>query len=401
MIAEQADTRFPMGASLVPAELSRDPYPALQQLQATEPVSWVPALDMWYVTRYEDCRQVLLDDDTFTTVSPHSLIEATFGQQVLSSDGSLHRRFKTALRGGFLRRTVRSTIEPRIKNLADTLVNEFAGQGACELRASFASRLPVQTMLALFGLPLSEELRLRAWYDRFERALANFERDERVARAARIAVAEFHAFLCEYMLTFASCPGEGLLSMLVNAPEEQKLNDDEIRRNVSIIFFGGISTVEALILNTVYALDLHPEARARVVADTSLLPAAIDETMRWLSPVQSATRHVTRETELHGVRLRPGETVNCMLAAANRDPRVFAAPERFDIDRPKAGRHLGFAMGPHHCLGFHLAQAEARIALEVICSRLADWHIDPAVRCAPEGYEFRQPGRLQLRWSAG
>ena len=397
----QADQRFPVGASLVPEELSRDPYTAFRQLQAEEPVSWVPALGMWYVTRHEDCRRVLLDDDSFTTVSPHSLIQATFGQQVLSSDGSLHNRYKNALRKSFLPPALRGTIEPQIEALTNTLVNDFAGQGACELRASFASRLPVQTMLALFGLPLSEEPLLRAWYDDFERALANFERDDGVARAATGAVAEFHAFLRDYMCRFASRPAEGLLSMLVNAPAEQRLEDDEIRRNVSIIFFGGISTVEALILNTVYALDLHPEARARVVADTSLLPAAIEETMRWLSPVQSATRHVTREIELHGVRLRPGETVNCMLAAANRDPRVFPAPEHFNIDRPKAGQHLGFAMGPHHCLGFHLARAEARIALEVICSRLADWRIDPAVRCAPEGYEFRQPGRLQLRWSAG
>ena len=399
MTPAQADTRFPVGASLVPAALSRDPYPVFRRLQAEEPVSWVPALGMWYVTRHEDCRRVLLDDDAFTTVSPHSLIQATFGQQVLSSDGSLHSRYKSAVRKGFLPGALRSTVEPRIEVLARALVDEFAGQGACELRASFASRLPVQTMLVLVGLPLSEEPRLRAWYDRFERALANFERDDGVARAATAAVAEFHAFLADYMHAFAAQPGEGLLSLLVNAPAGQRLEDDEIRRNVSIIFFGGISTVEALMLNTLYALDLHPEARARVVADPALLPAAIDETMRWLSPVQSATRHVTREVELHGVRLQPGDTVNCMLAAANRDPRVFAAPERFDIDRPEAGQHLGFAVGPHHCLGFHLARAEARIALEVICSRLADWRIEPAARCAPEGYEFRQPARLPLCWT--
>lgn len=365
---------------------------------ASEPLSWVAPLGMWYVTRHEDCRRILLDDESFTTVSPHSLIQATFGEQVLSSDGPDHTRYKSAVRKAFMPGAIRRGIEPRIRGLAEDLIGRFATRGQCELRGDLASRLPVQTILALFGLPLEEESNLRRWYDAFEAALANFEGRDAVRREAAEAVGAFHALLDRYLAQARRQPHEGLLSDLANAQGDQRLTDDEIRRNVSIIFFGGISTVEALILNTLHALDLHADIRHRVQADPALLPAAIDETMRWLSPVQSATRHLTCDVELHGETLRAGEVVNCMLAAANRDPGVFRDPDVYDIDRQDLSHHLGFAVGPHHCLGFHLARAEARIALAVLFERCADWRIDPRTRCEPEGFEFRQPRRMPLLW---
>src|SRR6185312_15054856 len=238
-----------------------------------------------------------------------------------------------------------------------------------EMRSAFAARLPVQTILRVFGMPLEAEAHFRKWYDSFEAALANFTGAQEIRLAARANVEQCHEYLGRTMQECAAMgERDSLLGTLVNAPGSARLCDDEIRRNMLIIFFGGISTVEAVILNSLWALFTHPETLARVRNNPSLIVRAVEETLRWRSPVQSATRHVV-ETTLYGdIEFAAGDTVNCMLGAANRDEALFADPDRFDIDRPNVQRHLGFATGTHSCLGFQLAKAEARIALQVLLS---------------------------------
>jgi cytochrome P450 len=187
--------------------------------------------------------------------------------------------------------------------------------------------------------------------------------------------------------------------MLVNAPAGRSLTDAEIRRNISIIFFGGISTVEALILNSLWALLQHPETLQRVRATAALLPKVVEETIRWLGPVQSATRHAINDCTYRNVRFTARDAVNCMLAAANRDPSVFPAPERFDIDRNNLHRHLGFATGTHACLGLHLARATGRIALEHLLAELPGLRLDCEKSPPPSGYEFRQPRSMWVSWN--
>ena len=151
-------------------------------------------------------------------------------------------------------------------------------------------------------------------------------------------------------------------------------------------------------LNALYALSLHPETLERVCRDAALIPKALNETVRWLGPVQSATRHVARELKLHGVVFHAGDTVNCMLGAANHDPAMFDDPEEFDIDRGNVQRQIGFAVGPHHCLGSRLARAEARIALEQVFARLPGFRLDLRRVDGPQGYEFRQPLSAMAVW---
>lgn len=140
---------------------------------------------------------------------------------------------------------------------------------------------------------------------------------------------------------------------------------------------------------------------ARVQRDPAMLPQAIEETMRWLSPVQSATRHVTEAFEWQGIEFSADEAVNCMLGAANRDPSVFSNPDRFDIDRENSRRHLGFATGAHACLGSHLAKTEVRIGLATVLSTLQNVSVDRTHSESPRGYEFRQPRKLTLSWDPG
>ncbi len=390
---------FPLGASIRLDALDVDPYPIFEQLRIAEPVTWVADLGMWYATRHADVREILLDASRFTTAWEDSTIFDTFGSHMLTTEGAVHDRYRMSALQAFMPANIRGKLEPAITLASEELISRFRGQGAADLRAAYASRLPVQSILLTFGMPLEGEFLMRRWYDSFERALANFSGDPLVKADARRNLTEFHAYLDKAMEEARSRGGrETLLEALVNAPGDTRLGDEEIRRNMSIIFFGGISTVEALLLNSLWALFEHPGELDRVRQNPGLVPQVLEETMRWMSPVQSATRHVIRDTEVAGVRLKAGDTVNCMLGSANRDPAVFAEPERFSIDRADVGRHIGFAVGPHMCLGFRLAKAEARIGLTHLLEQLPGMRIDPLQSSPPTGYEFRQPSRLTVTW---
>jgi cytochrome P450 len=398
MRKEDRAAAFPLGASLSVERLQREPYPVFAELREREPVSWIDALGVWFVTRHSDVLGVIGNPNTFSNKSSHSLIFETFGEQMLSIEGATHRRYKSKMRPPFIPRSVRQSLEPAIEPIVNRLIGDFASDGHTELRASFASRLPIRMMLEVFGLPLETEISLRKWYDSFEAALSNFEHDPAIKVVARDNVDEFKQLLQDQMNRVRETPDASLLSTLVNSAEEDRLSDEEIKRNSLIVFFGGISTVEALILNTLWSLIVHPESLDAVQRDKNLIPIAIEETLRWRSPVQSATRHVTESCGFKGVYFEKGDVVNCMLGAANRDPDVFESPEAFDIHRPNLNDHLGFATGLHFCLGFHLARTEARIAIEQLLHRLPGLQLACGESVTPVGYEFHQPNALPLTW---
>jgi len=393
---------FPIGAAIELDALNADPFPTYAKLRESEPVSYVAALGIYWVTRYDDVRTIMEDDENFVVGTEASLVYDTFGEHMMTVEDPLHAHYKRAHQASFQPPAIRRSLEPRIRVHAHKLIDEFAAEGEVELRTAFASRLPILTMLSLFGLGLDEEATLRRLYDSFERALSNFTWDESIRKDGKQSAVGFHTLVQSYLDRMRadanSRPAGSLLASLLEADEDRALSDEAIRLNAGIVFFGGISTVEALIMNTIYALSAHPSALEEVTRDPSLLPKAVNETIRWLGPVQSATRHVANETHALGHTFYPGDTVNCMLGAANRDPSVFEHPDAFELHRDNAQRHVGFATGPHHCLGSHLARAEARIALEELFDRLPGFRFDLDRVQEPTGYEFRQPQSAIAVW---
>jgi cytochrome P450 len=379
--------------------LSDDPYPFYAALRHQAPVAWIPALGMWMVTRYADVRELLLDSETFVTGTEASLIHQTFGEQMLACEGKRHSRLRQPwLNGAFmpvgLGEALRVSLDTRIAQLLDPIVP----QGRVEFRQAFAARLPVLVMLDLFGLPARAETQVRDWYDRFELALSSHVGQVDIRRATDEALQGFHALVqTQIDACREGCGRESLLQAFVDQPAETRLADDEIHRNALIMFFGGISTVEAVILNMLWALLRHPPAMRRALDDRGLLDAAFDETMRWIAPAQSATRHTTRSCQIAGVTIPAGATVNGMLGSANRDEAIFEAPDVFYLDRPNARQRLGFAAGPHFCLCRHLARAGALAALNGLLDRTKSLRLAAPVS-HPRGHEFRQPPMLWLAW---
>ncbi len=382
-------------AGLTFAELSVDPYPAYAALRSGPPAIFAPRLGLWLVTGHDEIREVLLDAARFVVGTSDSLLFDTFGEHMLTTDGDRHRAYRDAqMQAAFMPRAVRANLGEAIARRVQTLVDAFVTEGGGDLRHAVAARLPVQVMLNLFGLPQADEALFRGWYDGFEAALANHGRDPAVRARAAAHVSDFHAYFQQRIEAARHAPGSALLDTWLAAPDESRLDDAGLRRNALIVFFGGISTVEALTLNTLWALLRHPEALAQVQADPAQLEPALEETLRWLPPVQAAMRHTLEPVEFRGVRLPAGASVNCLLAAGNRDARVFEDAEAFRLDRLNARRHLAFAVGPHHCIGQHLARAEATAVLSALLLRAPALTLAEPVE--PEGHEFRQPRSLRL-----
>jgi len=390
--------QYPLGASITLEDMNVDPYPIYSRLRESEPITWSDAYNMYLATRYEDVQAILRDTENFVVGTEHSTIMDTFGEHMLTTEGEQHDTYKKPLLPTFRPGSIRALMEQAIRSHCNELIDGFASGGKVELRSAFASRLPIKTVLSLFGLSQQDETLLRGWYDAFEKALANFTWDPEIRAHAKKQVAAFHDYLQVQIDNKRQAPDGLLLDQMLSISEPRSLTDEEVRRNASIIFFGGISTVEALTLNAVYTLGHHPQAQQQLLTKPELMPQLLDEVVRFTGPVQSASRHVVKEVSIGGVNFQPGDTVNCMLASANRDATVFTNPDTFDFTRPELRKHVGFAIGSHNCLGSHLAKAEAGMAVEILLARCPGLHLDPDHPAEVRGYEFRQPRALPLCW---
>ncbi len=389
--------RFPQGSRVRLEALSRDPYPALKVLQEQEPVSWVSELQAWFVTRRADCLAILLDSTTFSVASAASLLEDTLGQTMLSTDGARQRQLRQPFNGPFAPKGVQSHMAAPIAAYVHDLVDGFSAMGQADLKTAFADRLALWTVMTVLGLPIHDFPTVRGWFTDIAHALGNFARDPQVRERGRVAAAAFGAYAVPHPGRLKSDPDGSILAAVASSGE---LSDEEILAAARVIIFGGLETTAAMLANTIWALLSHPTHLEAVRSNPDLLTRAGEEALRWEPPVQSCTRFVNRPVIVGGVDLAPGEMVQCMVGAANRDPEHFTDPELFDLWRANARDHLSFATGKHFCLGAALARLEGEIGLRILFERLPGLRLDPTRPSNPRGHEFRSPPTLHVRWDA-
>ena len=392
--------RFPLGARVRLADLAVDPYPIFAELREAEPVTWVPEIERWFLTRRDDMLAVLRDPDLFTTDAP-STVRDMFGVHMMTTEGPAQIRYKRKCLPPFHASRLKTASLPplvaEVERRVATLRSEGGRTG--EVRTGLARPVALHSVLSVLGIPLTETERVNEWYEHFARALANFAGDPAVRAAGKGAADAFGRALEPLLDELARDRDGSLLSDLV-CDHVDPLTAEEIRANSLIILFGGIETTEAMIANAVWALLSHPEQIETARASPAALDLAIEETLRWEPAVQSAARHATRDTAIRGVRIAEGEVVHCMLGSANRDPAHFEDPDRFDVTRTNAGDHLSFAVGRHFCLGAPLARLETRVVLETLWTRCPGLRLDPDRRAPPYGYEFRKPQTVWVEWTA-
>ncbi|WP_328773586.1 cytochrome P450 [Streptomyces sp. NBC_00286] len=383
---------FPLGAATTLAELARDPHPRLALLRAHEPVSWLPELDGWLVTRRDLALSVMRDAATFTVDDPRFSTAQVVGPSMLSLDGDQHTRHRETFTSAFRPRTVRDGFASFIERETDRLITTLQPTGAVELRRAFAGPLAVAVVTEALGLVGTTPVTVLSWYDSIVRSVSAITAGHEVEPAGAAAYARLRAAV------EATVADGGGSSLLVSAAGRLAL--PEVASNAAVLMFGGIETTEAMINNALLLLLRHPDQLAPVRADFDLLDGAIEESLRLEPGAAVVDRYATRDIVLGPAAIRRGDLVTVSLTGANRDPAVFPDPDRFDVRRENARLQLAFAHGPHYCLAAHLARLETRIALQRLLERLPALRLDPDRPATPHGLVFRKPPTLHVLWDS-
>jgi cytochrome P450 len=376
---------------LADASYSQDPYPVLAAIRDEAPLYWSERWGVWIATRYADIDELLKQPGTYSNAGRFSAyldqlpadaapyvepLRRHYASGMLQSDPPEHSHLRPLINKAFTPRVVAGSAE-RIGTVVDELIDGFRDRGSADLLHEFAYPLPAIVISELMGVPTDDRAQLIELSDgvvaiqRSGRAAV----DEHLVRSAEsiVALEDYFRALCEER---RRQPGDDLITALVEAEEAgDKLSPDELISMCATLLIAGHETTRNLIANGMLLLLQRPDDLERVRSDEALLVSAIEEMLRFESPIQRGWRRIAADTERHGVQLQAGQLIYLMLGAANRDPAVFPEPDRFDIER-QPNRHLAFGKGVHFCVGAPLSRLEAKIALPALLSlpglRLAD-----------------------------
>jgi cytochrome P450 len=382
------------------------------RMRADDPVFRQAGMDgvtpMWYVTRAAEVEQVLMDSRIYARdparispefaamfQTPDERIRAITDNHMLNYDGEDHRRLRTLVSKAFSPKVIES-LRPRVEAIADSLLDAVAERGEMDLIEAYAFPLPITVIAELLGVPTDRRRDFRIWSDAFVRPTMT---PEEWAESATLLRA-FAAYMAELVAERRQAPREDLISRLIQAEEQgDRLSESELFSMIALLIVAGHETTVSLIGNAALALLQHPQALAELRAEPARVPAAIEELLRYDSPVERAlNRFVTQDTTLAGKRLRRGDMVIAVLGSANHDAARFDRPATLDIHREM--QHMAFGKGIHYCLGAPLARLEATVAIQTLLKRLPGLQLaaDPASLRWRDVPLFRSLSSLPVRW---
>ncbi|MPY99919.1 MAG: cytochrome P450 [Actinophytocola sp.] len=377
-----------------------DPYPQYARLREQAPAYQHP-LGFWILTRYGDVAALLksgnsVDDDNLAEGPMRDLVRSTYqhdgpqlrGSSMLDRDPPDHTRLRRLVAKAFTVRAIEG-LRPRIAELVDAMLDDVAGAGEFDLIEALAFPLPFAVITEMLGMPDVDTVRLRELTGTVVRSLEPVVDPELMARI-QAADAELAEVAAEAIAWKRRNPGDDLLTALIEAEEDgDQLTDEDLIAQVALLYVAGHETTVNLIGNGVHALLRHPSQHARLCAEPGLATTAVEEMLRYDSPVQSSRRITLAPHRVGDVEIPEGAFVNASLASANRDAAFWGDDaDELRIDRGGARRNVSFGAGPHHCLGAALARLEGAVALERLVTRL------PGLELAGE---VRWNGRINLR----
>ncbi len=370
---------------LLDPEVLANPYPLYHELRRSDPVHWDPFLHAWVVTRYEDVLRVLREFSARRTPSPEQLsnmglsglnpIAKVMVKQMLFLDPPEHTRIRALASAAFTPQRV-EVLRSHIRDVVRTLLKTIQPNGRIDVIADLAEPLPCIITAEMLGVPVEDHRQLKSWSQDFAEMLGNFQHNPdhvpRILKTTEAMTAYFRS-----AMRMDKLRPDGLVAALMNAEVNgDRLTEDEVIANCIVTMVGGQETTTNLIGNGVLSLLQNPDQLAKLRADLSLIPFAVEELLRYESPSQHTGRLAPEDTELGGKHIRKRQAVMAVMAAANRDPARFPDPDRLDIAR-KDNRHVAFGWGAHFCFGAPLARIEGQIAFEELVREFPQWSLEP------------------------
>ncbi len=393
-------------------EVLADPYPLYRRLRTEDPVHWDPFLHAWVVTRYADVAAVLQRCSAKRMPTPEQLdllglselnpIAQVLVRQMIFMDAPAHTRLRALCASAFTPARA-AALRSHIQDIADRLIDSVECRGRMDVIADFADLLPATVTAELMGVPVEDCEQLKSWSKDFSEMLGNFQHNPgRVAHMLKI-VEEMTAYYRDRIREQEREPREGVVHALMTAEiDGDRLSEEEVIANCIITMTGGQETTTNLIGNGLLALFRNPDQlnRLRTEPEPSLMASAVEELLRYESPIQHTGRLAPVDMELGGKQIRKRHAVLAVIGAANRDPDRFTNPDRLDLARPD-NRHLAFGWAAHYCFGAPLARVEGQVALSTLLRRLRHLALEPVPLVWRRNMAFRGLEALPVTFEPG
>jgi cytochrome P450 len=380
----------------------RDPYPDFARLREQSPVlRQDPVFDgsppSYLLYRHADVSKTLRDDQTFSSAVIADGMREVWGRKIIvGMDAPEHHRHRALVSTAFRQRTLARWETALVGRVVDELIDGFADRGRIDLVTDYTFTFPAKVIAGVLGLPEADYAQFQHWAIGIINVAFDWDRAVRCSH-------ELRDYLSRIVDERRRAPRDDLVTDLVTAElDGEALDDEEIYSFLRMLLPAGIETTYRSSGNLLYLLLTHPDQLDAARADRSLLPQAIEEALRYESPVMITPRVTTVKTTVSGVDIAAGSVVTCMLGSANRDPDAYYNPESFDIFRdPK--QHMSFGTGPHLCIGMNLARLETRVALNALLDRLPNLRLDRDTAQQRDahihgGTLFRSPTSLPVVW---
>ena len=393
---------------LVSEEFLSDPYPVLRRLRDDDPVHWSPSIGGWVLTKYDDIISTFKNTERYSNEgrlaraveylpAESRLRLRTFEEHyrtkgLLHSDPPDHTRLRKLVTKAFTPRLI-DAMRPRIQEIVDELLEVGLCNGGMDVIPDLAVALPITVLAEILGAPLSDRSLFKRWADSLLAFQGINKPQQNVLECAQATLIEIKAYLVDLVAEVRSRPGKDLISELVKAESEgDKLSEAELLNTCITLLVAGHETTTSLIGNGTYLLLSHAQQWNRLKSEPSLLSSAIEEILRYESPVARQPRLMKHDAQLSGKHIKKEQVVFQMLNAANRDPDYFADPDTFDIGRQQ-NRHIAFGSGIHFCVGAILSRTEGQIVFDTLRNRA------PSMRLVNDvpAWDLKKPNSRMLK----
>jgi cytochrome P450 len=356
-------------------EIDEDPYPVYHWLRDEAPVYRNERLDFWALSRFDDCLAALVDWKTWSSArgTVLELMGADLsGSMIIFMDPPRQTRVRNLVSKAFTPRSI-AALEPTIREIAAGWLDPLVAGGRCDIVKEFTAKLPMDVISTLLGIPPGDRDTVRGWSSD---VLHRDPGSPKVAPRGLAAMAQMTEYFDAALAERRRRPRDDMMTRLIEAElaGEERLRDEELRAFFNLLATAGNETVTKLLATIFHLLGRHPDQRKLLLEDPSLVPRAVDETLRYDPPSQYQGRTATRDVSLHGRTIPKGGKVAIINAASGRDERKYPDPERWDVTR-RFDLHLNFGYGPHVCLGKNLALLESRVGTEEFLRRFPDYEV--------------------------